>query len=127
MNTKILGTKGETKAEKYLKGIGLKLIKKNYVNFVGEIDIICFDNKTKETVFVEVKTRSSTLFGRPIEAINSHKQKKIRDCATIYLKNEKLLDTKVRFDVVEVLGDEISHIKYAFWLLKNNNNLIKIW
>lgn len=120
MNTKILGTKGETKAEQFLKKIGHKIIKKNYVNFIGEIDIICYDKKTAETVFVEVKTRSSSLFGKPIEAITPHKQKKIRDCATIYLKNNRLLDTKVRFDVIEILGDEISHTKYAFWLLKIN-------
>ena len=114
MNTKILGTKGEVLAQKYLKKLGLKILQKNYKNMLGEIDIICFDKKTDETIFVEVKTRSSELFGRPKEAVNLFKQKKIKNCALIYLKNNNLLDSKIRFDVVEVLADKISHIMNAF-------------
>lgn len=114
MNTKILGTKGEVLAQKYLKKLGLKILQKNYKNMLGEIDIICFDKKTHETIFVEVKTRSSELFGRPKEAVNLHKQNKIKNCALIYLKNNNLLDSKIRFDVVEVLADKISHIMNAF-------------
>lgn len=113
MNTKILGTKGEILAEKFLKKQGYKILKKNYTNFIGEIDIICFDKQSGERVFVEVKTRASTLFGYPCEAVTPFKQKKIRDCATIYLKFHNLLESKFRFDVIEVLGDEINHIKYA--------------
>lgn len=114
MNTKILGTKGEKLAEQFLIKNGLEILQKNYRNFIGEIDIICFDKQTEETVFVEVKTRSSGLFGLPIEAVTPRKQKKIFDCASFYLKNKGLLDSKVRFDVVEILGDQISHLKYVF-------------
>lgn len=114
MNTKVFGTKGETLAENYLKKNGYQILKKNYKNMIGEIDIICFDKTTNETVFVEVKARSSQKFGLPREAVTSFKQQKIYNVATIYLKQKRLLDDKFRFDVIEILGDEICHIKYAF-------------
>ncbi len=112
--SKILGAKGENQAESYLKKKGLKILQKNYSTKLGEIDLICFDKKSKEYVFVEVKSRSSTEFGSPSEAVNFKKQHKIRNVASLYLKLNKLTEEKIRFDVVEVLDDKINHIEYAF-------------
>ena len=65
-------------------------------------------------VFVEVKTRASCQFGRPAEAVTPHKQQKIRTVASYYLMLKGLSESDVRFDVIEVLDDEINHIKNAF-------------
>ena len=124
MNTKVLGTKGETLAEKYLQKKGYKILQKNYKNFIGEIDIICFDKKNNETIFVEVKTRQSAKYGQPCEAVNYFKQQKIYKTATVYLKQKSLLDEKFRFDVIEILGDDINHIEYAFWLKQKSYKII---
>ena len=114
MNDAVLGVRGENLAVKFLKKKGYKLISKNYRNSIGEIDIICYYPKNEEYVFVEVKTRSSASFGLPSEAVNLKKQNKIKQTATFFLKQNKLLDCKIRFDVIEVLENKINQIEYAF-------------
>lgn len=112
MKNNIKGKKFENLAAHFLKNKGYKIICQNYKNKIGEIDIIASINNI--TVFVEVKFRLSAKFGRPIEAINFYKQQKIRRVATLYLQVNKLLDSAVRFDCVEVFNDEITHIENAF-------------
>ena len=112
MNTKILGTSGEVLAKKFLKKKGYRIVEVNYVNKIGEIDIIAKQGET--IVFVEVKTRSSLKFGLPSEAVGFYKQNKIRSVALSYLKTTKNLETPARFDVIEVFGEEIRHIENAF-------------
>lgn len=114
MNNKYLGNFGEIEAQKYLKKLRLKIIETNYKNNIGEIDIICFDKKTKEYAFIEVKTRTTDIFGLPCEAVTPYKQNKIRQVANLYLLQNKLTEEKIRFDVVEILDEKINYIKYAF-------------
>lgn len=114
MNNKKLGNTGEILAQKFLKKQGYKILEKNYSNKIGEIDLICYNKKEDCYIFVEVKTRSSLEFGSPAEAVNFHKQNKIRKTAEVYLLYNKLIDKKVQFDIVEVLNDKINHIKNAF-------------
>ncbi len=114
MDNKILGNKGESLAYDYLKKQGLTILERNYKNKIGEIDLICYNKKDNETCFIEVKSRSSKKFGLPCEAVNFKKQQKIRKVAELYLILHKKLVSKVRFDVLEVLGGEINYIKYAF-------------
>ena len=112
MNTKVLGTQGESVAVKFLKDKKYKILKQNFITKIGEIDIIA---QTKDIiVFVEVKSRKSVRFGYPREAINLAKQNKIRTVATQYLLANKLMNSKVRFDCIEVLGDQITHIENCF-------------
>lgn len=112
MNTKVLGTQGESVAVKFLKDKKYKILKQNFITKIGEIDIIA---QTKDIiVFVEVKARKSVRFGYPREAINLAKQNKIRTVATQYLLANKLMNSKVRFDCIEVLGDQITHIENCF-------------
>ncbi len=114
MNTKILGNSGESKAERFLKGKGLEILQRNYHNSIGEIDLICYDKKQEEIVFVEVKTRSGLSCGNPLEAVTPQKQNKIQKTALVYLKTKRKLNDKFRFDVIGILGEEIIHIEYAF-------------
>lgn len=111
---KIVGIEGEVLAKEYLEKQGYKILQTNYKNKIGEIDIIAMDNKT--LVFVEVKCRSSLKFGLPREAVDERKQYKIRQIATGYLKFKGLYEKiNVRFDVIDVLGLKVTHIKDAFW------------
>ncbi len=111
---KVTGDSGEQLAKEYLKKNGYKILKTNYKTNIGEIDIIA---KQKDfIVFVEVKTRKNDYFGLPREAVNSFKQQKIRQVATQYIKFNKLFDASCRFDVIEILGDEISHLENCFWV-----------
>jgi len=79
---------------------------------VGEVDIIA--SKDDAIVFVEVKTRNSSKYGRPCEAVNYTKQNKYRNMAGLYLQREGLENAFVRFDVIEILDGEINHIENAF-------------
>ena len=111
-NNNIIGRSGEEKALTYLKKNRYKILETNYKNALGEIDIIC--RKRKTIIFVEVKSRTDDYFGRPSEAVNISKQNKIRGVALSYLKYKKKTDSLVRFDVIEVLENNINHIENCF-------------
>ena len=116
MNTRASGALGEELAEKYLKKQKYKIIEKNYHSSrLAEIDIIARDGKY--LVFIEVKMRTSSAFGRGLEAVTKKKQSAIRYAATHYLTTNKL-DVPCRFDVLEILilGEvpEFTLIKDAF-------------
>ena len=116
MEKRELGEKGEELALRFLKKKGYRLIEKNYVCKMGEMDIIA---KEKDTlVFIEVKTRTSTEFGPPQLAVNSRKQRQLSKVALNYLNEKQLKDVKARFDVVAILlrqkGEEIELIRDAF-------------
>ena len=109
---KIEGNVGEVMSAEFLKKKGYKIITTNFKTKFGEIDIIAKDKNT--FVFVEVKRRETLKFGRPIEAINYKKEQTIKKVAEYYLNKTKNFDKDVRFDVIEIVGNEITHIEYAF-------------
>lgn len=95
---KILGDKGEKIACRELKKRGYKILKKNYRNKLGEIDIVAKDGDV--LVFIEVKTRSSDEYGTAAEAVDVSKQKRIRKIAASFLLQYKVENVPCRFDVV---------------------------
>ena len=102
---KDLGQKGELKAVEYLKNHGYQIISRNETTPYGEIDIIAIENN--ELVIVEVKTRTSTFFGRPLEAVNHKKLTHLTNAAEFYQQKHPNLPEAIRIDVVEVFaGDE---------------------
>ena len=100
-STKEQGRSGEDLAQDYLRKQGYKIIERNYHCRYGEIDLIARDGET--LVFVEVKSRRSTAFGTPEEAVGAAKQKKISIVALWYLAERNIHDTAARFDVVSIL------------------------
>ena len=112
MKNKIEGDRGEILAVDFLKNKGYKILETKYTNKIGEIDIIALDKKT--IVFIEVKFRSMLEFGRPYEAVDFRKQQKIRRVAELYLVVKNKYYNDCRFDVVEVVAEEINHIENAF-------------
>lgn len=107
MNTRSrinLGKFGEDFACRYLQSKGYEILARNFrCHRYGEIDIIA---KQKSVIsFIEVKTRTSTRFGRPIEAVTVMKQRKIHRCAEYYLQCAGLMYHMpvLSFDVVEII------------------------
>ena len=98
-----LGKKGEGMAVTFLKKKGYKIIEQNYKTRIGEIDIIASDGNT--LVFVEVKTRESIAYGKPFEAVNFYKRRKIANVALLYLKRLKEIP-RCRFDVVSIYYEQ---------------------
>jgi putative endonuclease len=116
MEKKELGKKGEEKAIRFLKKRGYRIIEKNYVCKMGEMDIIAREKDT--LAFIEVKTRTSTEFGPPQLAVTEFKQRQLSKVALNFLKEKNIEDMKARFDVVAILlapeGEEIELIRDAF-------------
>ena len=112
VHKKLLGKKGEKLAERYLRGLGYRLLAKNYRTPFGEADLIF--SVGDETVFVEVKTRSSFAYGEAREAVNYEKQARYRKIA-LYYGQQTGEELNARFDVVEVYeSGEIEHYLSAF-------------
>ena len=111
-----LGHLGEQAAISFLKKNGFKILKTNYRTKLAEIDIIAKDQTS--ICFIEVKTRRSMKKGLPRESVNYSKQKKIITGAMFYLKEKKLINSKIRFDVIEVFEENknfsVNLIKHAF-------------
>ena len=111
-----LGKIGEDTAVRYLEKMKYKILKRNYRNRKGEIDIIAYFHKT--IVIVEVKSRNSNKYGYPIDAVNSIKVKRIKECTNYYLYKEKIEFSEIRFDVIEIYQIKehyvVNHIKNAF-------------
>lgn len=103
------GKKGEDMAVKYLKKQKYKILERNFSCKFGEIDIIAKDKDT--IVFVEVKLKNSADFGLPREKITPSKLKKIKITAEFYLATHNLVGVPARFDAIEILFDNMEHIK----------------
>jgi len=96
------GASGEKLAARFLRRNGFKILHRNFRGRSGgEIDLVCRDGET--LVFVEVKTRSREDFGRPIDAVDREKQKRISRGGLAWLRMLDDPDILFRFDVVEVI------------------------
>ena len=115
-----LGARGEKLAARFLRRHGFKILYRNFRgHHGGEIDLVCRDGDT--LVFVEVKTRSREDFGRPLEAVNLKKQRRISLGAFAWLRLLGNPDILFRFDVVEVITSkhappQIELVRDAFHL-----------
>ena len=115
---KLLGDRGERAAVKFLKSLGYKILAKQYRNDFGEIDIIA--QHEGASIFVEVKTRTSTNDGLPFEAVDRRKQEKLTRTALAWLKKHGRLEQRARFDIVSIVwpdeaGDpQLTHYPNAF-------------
>ncbi len=96
-----VGKYGEDLAARHFVGAGLTVLARNWRCPVGEIDIVAQDGDV--LVIAEVKTRRSTAYGSPAEAITRHKAEKLRELALMWLREHPGGGCPVRFDVVSVL------------------------
>ncbi len=110
------GKWGERLAAWYLFCHGCRILERNYRYGRWEIDIVARERRTGVLLFVEVKTRSNTAFGRPADAVTAQKQLFLTRAAEGYLKTYDGFDALTRFDVVEVYTKplRIVHLPGAF-------------
>lgn len=112
-NLRKTGSEYEKKAACFLEENGYRIIERNYRCRLGEIDLVAVHKNC--LVFVEVKYRKSAGFGFPVEAVDYKKQKIICKVAQNYIAVRRIgSQVQVRFDVVAVLGDEITVYENAF-------------
>ena len=105
---------------KFLQREKRKILYRNYRGpHRGEVDIVCRHGQV--LAFVEVKTRTTTAFGRPADAVNPEKQRLIQRGAAEWLRLLGNPQIVFRFDIAEVLLVEgvvpgINIIENAFQL-----------
>lgn len=113
LNQRQIGKEKEAAACEYLKSKGYEILAVNYRSRYSEIDIVA-KNK-KELVFVEVKYRKNDVYGGSMYAVDRKKRRNISRCAGYYIYRERISqDTPIRFDVIAMDGNQITHIKNAF-------------
>ena len=113
------GILGEKAAVKHLEKIGYEIIEQNYKIRYGEIDIIAVDplkslpagRQERTLVFVEVKTRSSSEFGTPLEAITPWKIRSVIKTAQFYTLSHKNLPQLLRIDAIAVILGPLNEIE----------------
>lgn len=119
---KKLGKWGEELAVHYLEERGYKILDRNVHFRHGEIDIIAEDPERgrEVTVFIEVKTRSSTLFGHPEQAVDHKKKEHLLSAAIAYLQKHPQRGDHWQVDVIAVEDypseqkPQIHHFKNVF-------------
>ena len=74
-----LGTYGEHLAAQHLVRAGMVVLDRNWRGVGGELDLVLRDGRT--LVICEVKTRSSTAFGSPLEGVTATKAARLRRLA----------------------------------------------
>jgi putative endonuclease len=112
-NRRLVGQRGEDRAAAWYAERGYQVVGRNWRCRAGEIDLILL--KGREYVFCEVKTRSSTAFGVPAEAVTHSKQARIRRSAARWLAEQPARrPAPVRFDVVAILGGDLEVLEGAF-------------
>ncbi|HUL27074.1 MAG TPA: YraN family protein [Streptosporangiaceae bacterium] len=102
-----LGRRGEQAAVEYLESAGLRILDRNWRCAEGEIDIVAAEGRV--LVICEVKTRSGTGYGSPLEAITRSKRARLRRLAIRWLVAHGVLFDEVRIDVIGLVRDESGH------------------
>ncbi len=109
-----LGVYGENVAAAHLAAAGLAILDRNWRCEIGEIDIVAREGDT--LVVCEVKTRTTTGFGTPLEAVDPRRVARLRRLAGRWLEEHDLDVREVRLDLVGVLLDRggdarIEHVR----------------
>lgn len=111
-----VGRWGERKAVRYLRHHGYRILARNWRVRLGEIDIVAA--RSRDVIFVEVKSGSKSSAIGPELRVGARKQKKLRALAQAYLRGREDEATSIRFDVISVWreGNEtkIEHFENAF-------------
>jgi putative endonuclease len=107
-----LGRDGEQQAEAWYVANGYDVLDRNWRCRDGELDLVLRKNRT--IVFCEVKTRTTTQFGTPAEAITRQKRQKLRHLAAAWLEDSPVRPRQIRFDVAAILGGQLEILEGCF-------------
>jgi putative endonuclease len=108
-----LGADGERRAGEWYQRSGFQVEHRNWRCPVGELDLVL--RRGSLLVFCEVKARSSTRWGSPLEAVDRRRIRRLRAAAGEYLRTVRPAGIdQVRFDVASVLNGRVEVVQDAF-------------
>lgn len=96
-----LGRRGEDLAARWVTEQGWQVLERNWRGEGGELDLVARDGD--DLVVVEVKTRSGTAFGTPVEAVTPAKVIRLRRLTAGWLAEHQVRPAAVRLDVIGIL------------------------
>jgi putative endonuclease len=105
-----IGQDGEDLALAYLQQQGLRLVERNFLCKVGELDLVMRDGE--HLVFIEVRERNNPLFGGAAASISPAKQRRIVRAAKFYLLRFVKMPP-CRIDVVTIDEGHINWLRNA--------------
>lgn len=114
MDKKAIGKLGEAHAAKFLTANNYSIIRTNFHCRFGEIDIIAIDlsHTRQQLAFIEVKTRTSELFGLPEESISKQKLNRIFKTAIHFLNHSTKNFSRIwRIDAIAVKLTKNLHLE----------------
>ena len=98
-----LGDAGEEAVARWYAAAGYEVVDRNWRCREGELDLVLARDTV--LVFCEVKTRRTTAFGTPAEAVTFTKQRRLRTLAMRWLDaHPERRARTLRFDVAAVLA-----------------------
>ncbi|NQX10030.1 YraN family protein [Microbacteriaceae bacterium VKM Ac-2855] len=109
-----LGRRGEAFAARHLEAQGYEILDRNWRVREGELDIVARDGDA--LVVVEVKTRSSSRYGYPVEAIDREKARRLRLLATQWRRTHSVRTSRMRIDAIGIIAAKgepvrVSHVR----------------
>ena len=111
-----LGKKGEELAVAHLEQNGYLILETNYIFQKAEIDIIAQNNEY--VIVVEVKTRTTDVFGLPQEFVTPAKVQLLVKAINEYVEQNNI-ELDIRFDIISVLKQNksfvVEHLEDAFF------------
>ena len=111
-----VGDEAEQLAVEHLEREGYTIRDRNVLCRRGELDVVA--EKGDVLAFVEVRMRSSAVWGDPSMTVTHAKQRKVVLAAHEYCQRHRLFARVIRFDVASVVGKgrqgHVEHIVDAF-------------
>lgn len=110
------GGRAEGEAAQLLERAGYRIRDRNFLCRYGELDLVAEQGET--ICFVEVRMRSSAVWGDPSHTVSRAKQRRVVKAALHYLMARGIRGRMIRFDVVSVVGSgekaRLEHLPDAF-------------
>lgn len=103
-----IGKFGETLAKNYLIRHGYEMIESNVKLSYQELDIVA--RKNGLTVFIEVKTRISQIYGPAEGAFAFSKSERFKRGIEMFIKNHRISADDIRADLITVDIDRVKKI-----------------
>ncbi len=103
----------ERRAARWYRLRGYRILAANCWLAGGELDLVA--RRGRRIVFCEVKSKSGTTFGDPLEMVDDAKVRRIHAAADAWLaRHLELGGLGVRFDLIAERAGRIQHVPNAF-------------
>lgn len=119
-----LGHWGERIAAEYLERKGWYVRHIDWKDRHRDLDVVCIDADMTTLLIVEVKTRTTDVFGDPEESIDIVKQNNILRAAQTYVRLYRYENLDLRYDTITIVGTPdttytVTHKENAFDMTSN--------